>query len=198
MTFLTVFPTELGWFGLSGCDGVVDRVVIGHHSADEVRRALRAESEPVALSEADWHPELRRRLERYASGQMESFVDCSIHLQARTEFQRKVLETTRDIPYGRTLSYAELASACGSPGAARAVGNVMASNRVPILIPCHRVVASGGKLGGFSAPQGVELKQILLKMERAAADPTGRAAIRGASAADWKTRSRERSLAEVR
>jgi len=65
------------------------------------------------------------------------------------------------------LTYGQLATRAGSPRSARAVGNVMASNRVPLIIPCHRVVAAGGALGGFSAPHGTRLKRRLLKLEGA-------------------------------
>ena len=71
------------------------------------------------------------------------------------------------MPRGETVSYAELAGRAGSPNAARAVGGVMAGNRVPLLVPCHRVVGAGGRLGGFSAPTGVELKKRLLALEAA-------------------------------
>ena len=71
----------------------------------------------------------------------------------------------RKIPYGKTLSYGQLAAKAGRPGAARAVGNHMAGNRTPIIVPCHRVLPSGGGLGGFSAAGGVALKRRLLEME---------------------------------
>jgi methylated-DNA-[protein]-cysteine S-methyltransferase len=70
------------------------------------------------------------------------------------------------LAYGQTSTYGELALRVGHPRAARAVGTVMATNRFPILIPCHRVLASGGKLGGYSSHAGTNLKQILLDMER--------------------------------
>jgi methylated-DNA-[protein]-cysteine S-methyltransferase len=82
-----------------------------------------------------------------------------------TDFQRKVLDACRAIPPGETLSYAELAVIAGAPGAARAVGNVMRTNRIPLVIPCHRVVGSGGSLGGYSAPDGLAMKRKLLERE---------------------------------
>jgi methylated-DNA-[protein]-cysteine S-methyltransferase len=93
------------------------------------------------------------------------FDGCCIVFPRRTAFQTKVLDETRKIAFGETATYGELADRVGSPRAARAVGTVMASNRVPIIIPCHRVIASGGKLGGFSAPQGVDLKSRMLAFE---------------------------------
>ncbi|HLA86043.1 MAG TPA: MGMT family protein, partial [Thermoguttaceae bacterium] len=76
-----------------------------------------------------------------------------------------VSKACRRIPYGRTRTYGQLAAEVGHPQAARAIGRFMASNRVPILVPCHRVVAADGRLGGFSAPGGVAFKRRLLEME---------------------------------
>lgn len=166
---VSIFQTDMGWFGLMGHDRTIAALTIGHCTKKEAHSAIRrrlglksAEPDPV---EADWNPELRSRLVRYARGENVDFTDCNIRLPQLTAFQKRVLDSTRKIPYGETLSYAELADKAGSPQAARAVGNVMASNRVPILVPCHRVVASGGKLGGFSAPQGTDLKRRMLEME---------------------------------
>src|SRR5690606_816156 len=107
-------------------------------------------------------------LQRFAEGTPESFDDVLLEWPPLTEFQRRVLDTTRRIPYGQTLSYGQLAARAGSPRAARAVGTVMANNRFPIIVPCHRVVASGEKLGGFSALQGTVLKRVMLDMEAVA------------------------------
>jgi methylated-DNA-[protein]-cysteine S-methyltransferase len=79
-----------------------------------------------------------------------------------------VLQLARKIGYGRTVAYGELAARAGNSRAARAIGAVMASNPLPIIVPCHRVVASGGAIGGFSAPHGIELKKRLLEMEATA------------------------------
>ncbi|HET6323333.1 MAG TPA: MGMT family protein [Planctomycetaceae bacterium] len=119
--------------------------------------------------ERDWYPELRRALERYAQGQFVDLRSFKIDLGRTTPYRQKVLETARRIPYGKTMSYGELAARSGKPRAARAVGSAMASNRIALLIPCHRVVAAGGAIGGFSCRTGVELKQRLLEMEASAA-----------------------------
>lgn len=80
-------------------------------------------------------------------------------------FRRRVLEACRRIPHGATASYADLAKAAGSPGAARAVGSAMASNPLPLIVPCHRVLRSDGSLGGFSSPLGPSQKERMLKLE---------------------------------
>ena len=104
-------------------------------------------------------------IKSYCEGERVVFDSFQLELAGVTSFQRRVLESCREIPYGEVLSYGELADKAGHPGAARAVGSVMRGNRHPILIPCHRVVASSG-IGGFSSPQGVKLKERLLSLER--------------------------------
>lgn len=81
-----------------------------------------------------------------------------------TPFRKKVMEELRNIPAGSTVTYGQLAATAGSPGAARAVGNVMATNPVPLFVPCHRVVATDG-LGGFTG--GLDVKRALLRLEKA-------------------------------
>jgi methylated-DNA-[protein]-cysteine S-methyltransferase len=166
---LSIFPTNFGWFGLLGRDSRLVAVTIGHASANEVRgacaRHLAGPERAPGIREHDWYPELRRRLERYCDGERSQFDDVPLELAAGTDFQRRVLKVTRRIPYGQTMSYGSLAEKAGYPRAARAVGTVMASNRFPIVVPCHRVVASGGKTGGYTSPQGVNLKLRLLALE---------------------------------
>lgn len=161
----SVFETKLGWFGLAGIKGCVWRLVIGHRTASDALKSLRKHFVGQDLVEYDWFPKLRKRLQDYATGKSDSFHDIELRTEHRTPFQQKVLAATRAIPFGDIASYSELASRVGSPKAARAVGAVMASNEIPILIPCHRVLGSSGKLTGFSAPRGVRFKEDLLVME---------------------------------
>ncbi|MAG94582.1 MAG: hypothetical protein CMJ48_12665 [Planctomycetaceae bacterium] len=119
----------------------------------------------LAFDQHDWSPSFRERLQDYARGVEVDFVDLKIDFPDRTRFQRSVIAATRRIPWGATRTYGQLAQSAGSPRAARAVGSVMAANRFPIIVPCHRVVGAGGRLGGFSAPQGVTLKQRMLELE---------------------------------
>ncbi|MBQ17906.1 MAG: hypothetical protein CMJ65_12355 [Planctomycetaceae bacterium] len=158
---LSLFPTSLGWFGLLG-DGVsVHRVEIGHRSAASLHRRVAGRY----AEKSDWCPALRSRLEDYAAGDRIDFSDVTVVLPPLTDFQFRVMDHVRQIGYGRTESYGEVATGVGSPGAARAVGSVMANNPVPILVPCHRVIAATGRLGGFSAPQGTRLKARMLALE---------------------------------
>lgn len=168
------FPTRLGWFALTVAgDGAprLLRVVFGHASRASAEACLlgAGEADFVDLQDLprvvdDWV----NRLSAYAQGEPVSFDDLPIAEDHLTPFGRKVVRACRAIGYGHTRSYGELAKLAGRAGAARAVGSVMAKNRIPLVVPCHRVLGAGGKLGGFSAPQGVAMKQRLLDMERGA------------------------------
>jgi methylated-DNA-[protein]-cysteine S-methyltransferase len=92
--------------------------------------------------------------------------DITLDMSQLSAFRRRVYEAARRIPPGSSLSYAELARRIEAPGAVRAVGQALGKNPFPIIVPCHRVVAAGGKLGGFSAAGGVRTKQRLLDLER--------------------------------
>lgn len=109
-------------------------------------------------------PRLQAQIRRYFEGRPTEF-SVTLDLTDRTPFQQAVLRTCRTIGFGETLTYGELAELAGSPGAARAVGSVMAMNPMPLVIPCHRVLAGTGALGGYSAPGGVSLKKRLLDLE---------------------------------
>jgi len=109
---------------------------------------------------------LAASLLRYFAGQPTDFSSCDIDISHLPPFFRKVFAAARRIPYGKTWTYGQLAARAGNPKAARAVGQAMARNPVPIVIPCHRVLASGGKLGGFGG--GLDLKTALLNLENTA------------------------------
>ena len=104
-----------------------------------------------------------RQLQAYAKGQPVKF-DCRLDLSAGTTFQQKVWRALRTIPRGETRSYAWVAKKIGQPNATRAVGAACGANPIPIIVPCHRVIASDGSLGGFSC--GLAIKRRLLALER--------------------------------
>jgi methylated-DNA-[protein]-cysteine S-methyltransferase len=104
-------------------------------------------------------------LMQYFKGKRQQFDNIPVDLNLSGTFRLHVLELIRSIPFGVVKSYGEVAHLAGSPGAARAVGGAMASNPVPIIIPCHRVIAANGSLTGFSAPGGIKIKKYLLQME---------------------------------
>lgn len=104
-------------------------------------------------------------LQRYFNGEQVDFSNIPVDLDGLPPFRQKILAVIREIPYGQTSTYGQVARECGSPSAARAAGGALASNPVPIIIPCHRVVAADGRLTGFSAPGGERSKMALLHME---------------------------------
>jgi methylated-DNA-[protein]-cysteine S-methyltransferase len=161
------FPSELGWMLLVWSGDRLQRFAMGHPSLSAALAAHEADgehAEPTDDPPAAIHA-LAERLQAYASGADDTFRDVPLELGHLTDFQRRVVQHCRRIGRGKTLSYGELATRAGSPGAARAVGNVMAKNRFPIIVPCHRVVGSTGALHGFSAPRGISLKQQMLERE---------------------------------
>jgi methylated-DNA-[protein]-cysteine S-methyltransferase len=99
------------------------------------------------------------------TGRSTDFSSVALDLTRVAAFERDVYEVARRIPFGRTMSYGELAEQIGTPDAAREVGQALARNPVPIIVPCHRILAKGHRIGGFSAPGGVFTKQQLLALE---------------------------------
>jgi len=165
---LAVFPSELGWIALVGAGELLCRLSFGHRGPDAAVAALGpglVEAAVEAAVEGEWEPGLIDRLRAYAAGEPVDFGDVAIDQRHLSPFARRVIHCCRRIPYGRTMSYGDLAAAAGSPRAARAVGNCMAGNRTPLVVPCHRVVAAHGRLGRFSAPGGTRTKRRLLAME---------------------------------
>ena len=123
----------------------------------------------MPLPRAPQAPCLRRRSSSIGCKRMPMARQC-LRRRAPRAFPpvavpAQVVRACRKIGRGRTRTYGELAAAAGSPGASRAVGSVMAKNRFPIIVPCHRVVGAGGSLGGFSAPTGLNLKERMLALE---------------------------------
>jgi methylated-DNA-[protein]-cysteine S-methyltransferase len=106
------------------------------------------------------------RIEAYLRGERTT-LDLSVDLDALTQFQRQVLEATAQVPRGSVATYGEIAQRIGSPKAARAVGQALGRNPVPIVIPCHRVIAADGSLGGYSGGGGLRSKAALLQLEGA-------------------------------
>jgi methylated-DNA-[protein]-cysteine S-methyltransferase len=106
-------------------------------------------------------------LQTYYSGERVDFSDLPVDLGTLPPFRQKVLNAVRSLRYGDISTYGQVAFLCESPRAARAVGGALASNPIPVVIPCHRVVAADGGLTGFSAPGGTDTKRTLLKMEGA-------------------------------
>ena len=110
---------------------------------------------------------IRKKLVEYFSYERKNF-NIKLDLSHLTDFQRKVLETCSKLEFGETVSYAELALRSGYPKAGRAVGSAMSKNPIPFVIPCHRVIAASGKIGGYTG--GLHKKRLLLKLENVELD----------------------------
>jgi methylated-DNA-[protein]-cysteine S-methyltransferase len=103
---------------------------------------------------------------RYFAGEAVDFSGFTLDLGPQDDFFRRIYDAARRVGYGRTTTYGTLAKELGAgPEAARSVGQAMAKNPVPLIIPCHRVLAAGGRLGGFSAPGGTTAKERMLVLE---------------------------------
>ena len=137
-------------FDLEGHDAVLETI-----ASTVSPRVLHA---PARLDDA------ARQLDEYFAGRRRRF-DLAVDLRLASPFRRLVLEHLRTIGYGRTESYAAVAAASGSPAAVRAVGTACATNPVPVVVPCHRVVRSDGTLGGYLG--GLDVKRALLALEAA-------------------------------
>ena len=131
---------------------------------EEVLERLANEISPRVLESPPKLDQARRELDLYFEGRLREF-DLPLDWQLSHGFYRKVLRAAAHIPYGQTRSYSELAKRAGSPRAVRATGSALGSNPLPIIVPCHRVLRSGGALGGYGG--GVEVKRTLLELEGA-------------------------------
>jgi len=110
---------------------------------------------------------LQEKIKAYFEGELVEFgSDVPVVLDGYSEFGCKVLRACRKIKYGETVSYGQLAKRAGRANAARAVGGILGANRLPLIIPCHRVIRDDGGMGGFSAAGGVEVKKKMLELER--------------------------------
>ena len=167
-------PSALGHLAVAVVGDALSGVAFAHRSAASAAGALARRTSQQARGGADCFlgvdaeelaADVLERLQRYAEGEPVDFSDVPVALDHLSTFQRRVIKACRGIGRGEQRTYGELAAIAGSPGAARAVGQVMAANRTPLVVPCHRVVAAGGGLGGFSAPQGLTMKRRLLELE---------------------------------
>jgi len=158
------FNTSMGWIGVSGSVKGLLRTTLPQRSAQEAHQLL-----GDSVNCATWSPRLfeglMERLRAYFSGHKVTFPD-RLDLSGATPFQREVWEITRLIPYGETRSYTWVAEQIKRQGAVRAVGQALARNPLPVIVPCHRVLNIDGKLGGFGG--GVEMKRQLLFLEASA------------------------------
>jgi methylated-DNA-[protein]-cysteine S-methyltransferase len=169
-TRFTFFETTIGRCGIAWSDLGLRAVLFPEktHAATRMRLLRKF----PAARETEPPPEVGRAIEAIVAllaGEPRNLSDIRLDLVDVPAFHRRVYEIARSIGPGATLSYGEIAARLGDPGLARDVGQALGQNPFPIVVPCHRVLAAGGKLGGFSARGGVATKLRLLEIEGALA-----------------------------
>jgi methylated-DNA-[protein]-cysteine S-methyltransferase len=163
MIQLTTFHTRIGWIGVAYSERGIVALHLPRGSRDESLANLRREFSDATL--VDQAPdEIAREMTEYAEGQRRKF-DLKLDWSALKPFQRAVLQAANTIPFGETRTYGWVAKQIGKPKASRAVGRALATNPIPIILPCHRVLGSDGGLHGYAG--GLPMKAKLLRLEGA-------------------------------
>lgn len=162
-----VFATACGFCAIAWSRGGITRFQLPTSSAEATERLARRRT--PAATPGTPPPDIAKIIDaarRYFAGETVDFSDVPLDLEGQAEFFRQVYAALRRVGWGRTTTYGTLAKELGAgPEAARDVGEAMARNPVPLIIPCHRVLAAGGRLGGFSAPGGTTTKRRMLELE---------------------------------
>jgi methylated-DNA-[protein]-cysteine S-methyltransferase len=164
----TLFDTAIGRCGVAWSD----RGLVGVQlpEASEANARERMLQRFPAAAETPPPPQVQRAIDGIIAllqGEPSDLSGIALDMEDVAPFHRRVYEVARAIPPGRTLAYGAVAARAGAPGAARAVGQALGRNPFPIIVPCHRVVAAGGKIGGFSAHGGTATKRRMLAIEAA-------------------------------
>ena len=163
--YYDLFETPFGWMGLLASDRGLRRTTLPQESPADCVGLLGGEVEEASLS-PERFAHLRDKLRRYFAHAPVDFDDELIDVEDASPFLRAAWDACRRIQAGETRSYQWLATQAGSPRASRAAGQSMARNRLPIIVPCHRVIGSDGGLHGFGRGAGqLELKRRLLALE---------------------------------
>jgi methylated-DNA-[protein]-cysteine S-methyltransferase len=162
-----VFETAAGFCAIAWNDVGITRFQLPTKSADATERLmLRRLPDAEASAPLPAVVEAVAAIRRYFAGEETDFSGLTLDLDGQDEFFKKIYAAARQVPWGHTTTYGALAKALGAgPEAARDVGQAMAKNPVALIIPCHRVLAAGGKIGGFSAPGGSSAKLRMLELE---------------------------------
>ncbi|WP_410590610.1 methylated-DNA--[protein]-cysteine S-methyltransferase [Amycolatopsis sp. lyj-23] len=167
----TVFDTAIGFCGLAWRGDVVLGTSLPEGSAARTRAwLLRRFPDAVEGPPPPVVGEAVAGIVALLGGERRDLASVPLEMAGVPEFHRRAYEVARAIPPGKTLTYGDIAHRLGQPGSAQAVGQAMGHNPFPIIVPCHRVLAAGGKDGGFSAHGGVGTKRRMLVIEGALAD----------------------------
>ena len=161
MVGINQFQSPIGTLTLVGVKEGVVRISFENESMEELKDWCQSHLGMGIVEGTYFTTEVKSQILNYLSGKIKSLNFPVVHLN--TPFRKRVLEAERNIPYGQTRSYWEVAKMIGRPKAIRAVGSANANNPLPLYFPCHRIINSNGKLGGFG--WGVDVKQYLLNLE---------------------------------
>ena len=163
-----IFKTKWGYFGLAGKKFALCRTQLPGPEPKRIESRL-LKNLPGAQFDETYFKMLQKQITAYFEGYCVNFsTDIPIVLDGISAFSRKVLTACRKIEFGQMITYSGLAKKVGQPAASRAVGNALAQNPMPLIIPCHRVLRTDGKMGGFSAPGGISFKKRMLTLEQKA------------------------------
>ena len=162
----TVFKTRWGYFGLAGTEKGLLRSHLPASRYGQVRCRLLAGLSDSRFQKDFFKPVQQQIVFYFEGGSVDFSKNIPLELDVFSNFVRLVLTACRGIRFGQTSSYGELAKKLGRPTISRAVGGALAKNPLPLIIPCHRVICGDGKIGGFSAPGGKDLKARLLRQEQ--------------------------------
>lgn len=157
-----IFNTNNGWIALVGANGKLLRSTLPKNTREEAMSALDAGLDSDCVEDRNTFGDLPVKLTAYFAGERVDFSDIEIDVSAQPPFLATVQLAAQKIPHGNLVTYRDLARMAGNDRAARAAGSAMARNLLPIIVPCHRVIASGG-IGGFAL--GLEWKRTLLRLE---------------------------------
>jgi methylated-DNA-[protein]-cysteine S-methyltransferase len=160
--YFAVIETCKGYTGIVASQNGLKKLILPEPSSAKVNQIVRQIYPSSQRTTASFFGTLPDKVIMYFRGERVTFPD-TLDLSDGGDFQRAIWETTRAIPYGITKSYGQIASEAGYPRAARAAGNALGKNPFPVIIPCHRVIAGDGSIGGFTG--GLWIKKSLLKLE---------------------------------
>lgn len=166
----SLFKTKIGWCGLLRSEKGILRLFIGCPKRGQLLKQITHEfGNSIVRTPATG--EMIDKIKRYCAGEKVIFDECAVDRSLLTPFQQKVLKAAMKIPYGAVETYSGLARKAACPNGSRAVGNALAKNPFPLVVPCHRIIRGDGRLGGFSAWGGIALKERLLKLEGVKVQP---------------------------
>lgn len=164
----TLFDTAIGTCAIAWGERGIMAAQLPDKDDTQIRARMRKRFPNAPESEPP--TEMRRAIDGIVAlmrGEKRDLLEVTLDMDGIPDFHRRVYEVARAIPPGQTLTYGEVAEKLNAPGAARAVGQALGANPIPIIVPCHRILAASGKTGGFSAPGGATTKMRMLTIEGA-------------------------------